>query len=198
MFWQAIGTLATIGAFCAAAIYAHYAKQQTQSIQRQLSDSEAAQRAHLVIVEPIVVRLLNKYGRSEREPGLSVQFSILNAGSSVANAIGVRVEGGESITENTHGARMSSSGPSQSAPIVSQPDPTGGSLIDGDTRAEDIDVVVGKEGIDAIKNDHAWGYLQIVVSYVDIFGHDQAIADSVCYMPRSHDFQSCSFGNKYD
>jgi hypothetical protein len=177
--WQRIGAIATILAFCAAAVYARYAKQQIQSIQQQLGDNEAAQRAHLVIVEPIVVKVLEKYGRSGRDPGLSVQFSILNAGSSVANEIGVRID--STLTPHSRGIRFSSSGPSRTAPIMSQPDPSGGSITDGDTRAEDVPVIVGMEEINAIRNSKAWGYLQIIVSYVDIFGHQQAIADSVCY-----------------
>ena len=197
VFWQATGAIATILAFFAAAIYASYAKQQIQSIQRQQNDNEAAQRAHLVIVDPITVEIVPN--TSDIPPGMAtllIHFSLLNAGSSVANKIGILVD--YTITRNTYGARNSSVGPNSAAPIVSQPTPTGGSIGGGETRHEACQLFVERDQADVIKNGVAWGYLQIIVSYVDIFGHSQAIADSVCYMPRSHDFQRCTEGNKYD
>jgi hypothetical protein len=57
-------------------------QNQQSTLQQQLKDAEAVQRAHLTIIEPIVVTVLNP-------TTLSIDFSISNVGNSVANEISI-------------------------------------------------------------------------------------------------------------
>jgi hypothetical protein len=167
---------------------------QLATLNRQLDDSEAIQRAHLMIVGPIVVTIepvtYHEKGGDKTIQQLMGRISIRNVGNSVANEIGVMGGGVVGWAESY------SNGPKMLA--ISQPNPSGGSIAAGESRAQGT-IISGSEGdTEAYKNGTYRGYFGIVVSYVDIFGHKQVVADSFCYIPEHRDFESCSFGHTYD
>jgi hypothetical protein len=82
--------------------------------------------------------------------------------------------------------------------IISQPNPTGGSIVNGESRPEDIGILLLKDCADSLKQGTTYVWFQIIVSYLDIFGHKQIIAESVCYNRQDRQFRPCVRGQMRD
>jgi nitrogen fixation-related uncharacterized protein len=175
----AIATLFIAALTAALVITANW---QWQTTNRQLEDSEAAERAHLTVIRPVTVDI-EAY---PPKPTTAI-FTIYNAGQSIANAI--------SICADT---AILARGPSPQTPIISQPNPSGGSLIAGEKRSVKVTLLFPPECADALKNNATYAWIQIVVSYIDIFGKKRVVADSVCVTPQTRGFQPCSQGQVQD
>jgi hypothetical protein len=152
--------------------------RQWRTMQRQMTDFEAVQRAHLVILEPFSVNKGSPHGQGWWLT--DIPFQVKNVGQSVANEIGISFVG--TCADDPRLA----SGPAPPIDILAQPNPSGGSIAVGDTRPYEAHSLLTQYCIDGLSKGTAYAWIQIAISYRDVFGIPQVIADSSCYVPQHH------------
>lgn len=202
VFWQRITAIAAILAFCAAAIYAYFARQQVTAmnmatvqtqklidaassqvniVQQQLEDSEAVQRAHLVI-EDFDIGPTSSPNNSTTN---RISFKLRNVGTTVAEEINVRFFEGMPFGSNV--AKLSFNA------FVSrvQPIQSGWNLAAGDTQ------LVTGAGI--ITTPDSWNkQFEAAVAYRDIFGRVWKVADCISYDATAKRFARCPYARHHD
>jgi hypothetical protein len=166
-------------------------RQQGETARRQLDNSEAAQRADLIIEN---FKVMDFPTAPNGMPYAT--FTVRNVGNTVANEIDI-----------TTSARVQSSvnpkelGKALEANIKIAPSPSGWSLAPGRSRSNfNVQFELGPETSQllAMKRSVFAFVVEVTVSYRDIFKRAHRTSDCLIYDPLYRDFNPCVQGHHRD
>jgi hypothetical protein len=188
--WEIAKRIMEIIAFLAILVYTFFAGGQWFALnssikltQQQISDGEAAQAAQL-IMEDFSVDILPPVSN---EFMVKVKYKIRNAGNSVANEL-----------RASDGTGMAMKGGTESdVRLKPDPDPKGPSLAPGQ-KPREYEAESGAGTRQMIFSGDYVFYVDIAVSYRDIFGRGRITTDCLYYEPVHAGFYPCRFQHQHD